>query len=41
MIMALVLIAIAIVYEIPNGRRFAIEEDVLHINLKILDNTIW
>jgi hypothetical protein len=39
MIMALVLIAI--VYEIPNGRRFAIEEDVLHINLKILDNTIW
>jgi hypothetical protein len=37
--MALVLIAT--VYEIPNGRRFAIEEDVLHINLKILDNAIW
>jgi hypothetical protein len=37
--MALVLIAT--VYKIPNGKRFAIEEDVLHINLKILANTIW
>jgi hypothetical protein len=37
--MALVLIAT--VSEVPNGRRFVIEEDVLHINLKILDNTIW